>query len=278
MTSSECLHVAAQLDEHHAPDTNGRIPVCHMCGARTDSPIGEHHVMQEGRVDRSTEWLVAQSRLRDIAHSQMLRGIRPGRARVRPPPRSGSWPEQQRQAVTLLFKRGPLSPDRPRCRPAQPLVISIVAHAAQPPCVLAAFILVVARESEISPFGSASDAGSAGRGRPCFDLSCGALTLACCSPAYVGRRYRRWLFCSPRLRPRHLRAAVRLFSCRSFARIKRPQPDGPDLGSTAVTLVHSGEGREVMTRPLGPLKVSSLLALPVMVQPLAVHQMMVVLA
>ncbi len=35
----------------------------------------------------------------------------------------------------------------------------------------------------------------------------------------------------------------------------------------AVTLVHSGEGREVMTRPLGPTKVSSALALPDMDQP-----------
>jgi hypothetical protein len=74
MTSSECLHVATQLDEDHAPETNGRIPVCRRCGARTDGPTGVHHVIQEGRAGRSSEWLVAQSRLRDIAHSQMLRG------------------------------------------------------------------------------------------------------------------------------------------------------------------------------------------------------------
>ena len=74
MTSSEYVHVAGQLDEDHAPETNGRIPVCRRCGARTDGPTGMHHVIQEGRVSRSSEWLVAQSRLRDIAHSQMLRG------------------------------------------------------------------------------------------------------------------------------------------------------------------------------------------------------------
>jgi hypothetical protein len=74
MTSSECLDVAAQLDEHHAPDTNGRIPVCHTCGARTDSPLGEHHVLEEARVNRSTEWLDAQTRIRAIAHSQTQRG------------------------------------------------------------------------------------------------------------------------------------------------------------------------------------------------------------
>ena len=74
MTSTDCLHVAAQLDEHHAPDTNGRIPVCHTCGARTDSPLGEHHMIAESRVGRSTEWLDAQSRLQDIAQARLVRG------------------------------------------------------------------------------------------------------------------------------------------------------------------------------------------------------------
>jgi hypothetical protein len=74
MTSPECLDVAAQLDEHHAPETNGRIPVCHRCGARTDGPEGAHHLIAVDRVRRSSEWLVAQSRLRDIADSKVLRG------------------------------------------------------------------------------------------------------------------------------------------------------------------------------------------------------------
>jgi len=74
MTTSECSHVAAQLDEHHAPETNGRIPVCHRCGGRTDGPTGEHHLISEGRVGRSSEWLVAQSRLQDIALAQVRRG------------------------------------------------------------------------------------------------------------------------------------------------------------------------------------------------------------
>jgi len=74
MTSSESVHVAAQLDQDHAPETNGRIPVCRRCGARTDSPTGLHHILPEDRVSRSTEWLNAQSRLRDIANSRVLRG------------------------------------------------------------------------------------------------------------------------------------------------------------------------------------------------------------
>jgi hypothetical protein len=77
MTSSECLHVAGRLDEHHAPETNGRIAVCRKCGQRTDGPSGDHHLIQESRVSRSSEWLVAQSRLDEIAHAQMLRGAAP---------------------------------------------------------------------------------------------------------------------------------------------------------------------------------------------------------
>jgi hypothetical protein len=73
MTSSESLHVAAQLDEHHLPETNGRIPVCRRCGARTDGPSGLHHVLQEGREGRSSEWLLAESRLRAIAHAKLRR-------------------------------------------------------------------------------------------------------------------------------------------------------------------------------------------------------------
>ena len=73
MTASECVQVAAQLDEHHLPETNGRIPVCHRCGARTDGQTGLHHVIQDGRVGRSSEWLVAQSRLVDIAQAKLLR-------------------------------------------------------------------------------------------------------------------------------------------------------------------------------------------------------------
>jgi hypothetical protein len=74
MTSSESSDIAAQLDQHHLPETNGRIPVCRRCGARTDSPTGLHHLVSEGRASRSEQWLTAQSRLRDIADSKLRRG------------------------------------------------------------------------------------------------------------------------------------------------------------------------------------------------------------
>lgn len=74
MTSLGSPDVAAQLDQHHLPETNGRIPVCRRCGARTDSPTGSHHVLSEGRASRWSDWLTAQSRLLDIEHSKLLRG------------------------------------------------------------------------------------------------------------------------------------------------------------------------------------------------------------
>jgi hypothetical protein len=65
--------VGAQLDEHHLPETNGRMSVCRRCGAQTDSPTGVHHQVSEGRALRSSEWLIAQARLRDIETARMMR-------------------------------------------------------------------------------------------------------------------------------------------------------------------------------------------------------------
>jgi hypothetical protein len=73
MSDTDSLTVRDQLDAHHAPETNGRIPVCRRCGARTDSPAGEHHVVAESQAIRSSEWLVAQSRLRDIESARLQR-------------------------------------------------------------------------------------------------------------------------------------------------------------------------------------------------------------
>jgi hypothetical protein len=73
MTDSDSLTVRTQLDAHHTPETNGRIPVCRRCGARTDGPEGLHHVVADSQVTRSNEWLVAQSRLRDIESARVQR-------------------------------------------------------------------------------------------------------------------------------------------------------------------------------------------------------------
>jgi hypothetical protein len=71
--STESLQVGNQLDAHHVPETNGRIAVCRRCGSRTDSPVGLHHLISENHLVRSSQWLVAQSRLREIENARVLR-------------------------------------------------------------------------------------------------------------------------------------------------------------------------------------------------------------
>lgn len=64
MISPDASDIGAQLDEHHAPETNGRMAVCRRCGAATDAPDGCQHVPSEARLVRLTEWLDAQERMR----------------------------------------------------------------------------------------------------------------------------------------------------------------------------------------------------------------------
>lgn len=66
MASPEASIIGARLDEHHSPETNGRMAVCRRCGAQTDGPKGRHHVPNERLLARSNEWLDAQSRMRHI--------------------------------------------------------------------------------------------------------------------------------------------------------------------------------------------------------------------
>ena len=73
MTSSKSLEVAVQLDAHHLPETNGRIPVCRRCGQRTDDLAGSHHLVGESQAARSSEWLLAQARLSQIEQARIAR-------------------------------------------------------------------------------------------------------------------------------------------------------------------------------------------------------------
>ena len=73
MISAESSQLGQQLDQHHAPETNGRMSVCRRCGALTDSPLGLRHVPHPSQVDRSTQWLTAQSRLLQIDRAKQLR-------------------------------------------------------------------------------------------------------------------------------------------------------------------------------------------------------------
>jgi hypothetical protein len=73
MISPDALQVGAQLDEHHAPETNGRMAVCRRCGALTDSPAGRQHTPHASQMDRSAQWLTAQSRLLQIDRARSRR-------------------------------------------------------------------------------------------------------------------------------------------------------------------------------------------------------------
>ncbi len=70
MVSPEATLIGARLDEHHAPETNGRMAVCRRCGAQTDSPLGLNHVPSEGRLERLEKWLDAQLRMTRVDHAR----------------------------------------------------------------------------------------------------------------------------------------------------------------------------------------------------------------
>jgi hypothetical protein len=82
--SAESSDVGLQLDEHHLPETNGRISICRRCGARTDNPIGLHHAPPESQLQRSGDWLIAQLRRQEIeaANERRSREVYNGDQRV----------------------------------------------------------------------------------------------------------------------------------------------------------------------------------------------------
>jgi hypothetical protein len=72
MVSAEATDLGARLDEHHPPETNGRMAVCRRCGALTDTPKGDHHAPDERQVVRSNEWLDRQATAVRIERSLAL--------------------------------------------------------------------------------------------------------------------------------------------------------------------------------------------------------------
>jgi len=74
MNEARTSEIAKQLDEHHAPETNGRMAVCRRCGSRTDSPSGSHHAPAEHQLDRSADWLTGQARLTHLDDVRKARG------------------------------------------------------------------------------------------------------------------------------------------------------------------------------------------------------------
>jgi hypothetical protein len=73
MVSPEATLLGTRLDEHHPPETNGRMAVCRRCGSQTDDPQGRHHVPAAQQLTRSSEWLDAQARAVTIDRARFLR-------------------------------------------------------------------------------------------------------------------------------------------------------------------------------------------------------------
>jgi hypothetical protein len=75
MISTEAAYIGSRLDEHHLPETNGRMAVCRRCGAHTDSPEGGKHEPDERQLARANDWLERQTHARRIEQSMaMFRG------------------------------------------------------------------------------------------------------------------------------------------------------------------------------------------------------------
>ena len=72
MISTEAAFVGSRLDEHHPPETNGRMAVCRRCGANTDSPEGRQHMPHEQQLARCNDWLDKQARASRIEQSLAL--------------------------------------------------------------------------------------------------------------------------------------------------------------------------------------------------------------
>jgi hypothetical protein len=66
MASPEALQLGTRLDDHHLPETNGRMAVCRRCGAFTDGPEGIH-APRERQLARTSQWLETQSRMSHLA-------------------------------------------------------------------------------------------------------------------------------------------------------------------------------------------------------------------
>ena len=73
MSTSEVLLVGIELDNDHAPETNGRMSVCRRCGVRTDSPAGRTHVLSERQLSRTQSWLRLQAQQKRVARFQSAR-------------------------------------------------------------------------------------------------------------------------------------------------------------------------------------------------------------
>ena len=69
---SEASQVGELLDQHHAPETNGRMATCRRCGMRTDGPDGRH-APAEQQLAQARRWLDTQTLSAKIAAMRIQR-------------------------------------------------------------------------------------------------------------------------------------------------------------------------------------------------------------
>lgn len=66
LNALDVSQIAARLDEHHAPETNGRMAICRRCGMQTSGPMGGH-APREPQLAQAERWLAGQSVVSRIA-------------------------------------------------------------------------------------------------------------------------------------------------------------------------------------------------------------------
>ena len=62
----ELFHIRIRLDDHHAPETNGRIAVCRRCGMGTDGSHGAHRPYERD-LGKANDWLRQQAMAARVA-------------------------------------------------------------------------------------------------------------------------------------------------------------------------------------------------------------------
>jgi hypothetical protein len=74
MAPSDASLLSIQLDEHHTPETNGRMAVCRRCGFRTSSESNSRHAADQTHQAEAGRWLENQALVSRIAKSRGLLG------------------------------------------------------------------------------------------------------------------------------------------------------------------------------------------------------------
>jgi hypothetical protein len=73
MAPSDASQVSIQLDEDHAPETNGRMPVCRRCGFRTEETSSRHAATDEYQA-KVGQWLDSQALASRVAKARGVLG------------------------------------------------------------------------------------------------------------------------------------------------------------------------------------------------------------